>query len=542
MSDIILFKAKKVITMDPNRPTATHIAVKGDRILAVGGADCADQWGDVTNDLSLSDLILTPGFVEGHAHMMAGAIWDFAYAGYHDRIDPDGKLWSGKGDLNSVIGDLSEYEKTLPEDQPLVGWGLDPIFLQDERLSRKHLDQISETRPIAVLFSNFHLMCVNSKTLEVVGYSNETNAEGVIKDDAGHPTGELQEMAAMFPVMRRLGIDFRSLSQTEPAIRSYAKVCQRAGVTTVTDLFSTLTDDDVTTLTRITGEAQFPVRIVPALAAVGAAPPEIAQFALKLRSMSTDKLRLGAVKLMTDGSIQGWTARVKWPGYVGGQPNGLWNTPPELIYELVEEMQRAGIQMHIHVNGDEASDVSIGAIEAASRKHPWTEARHVLQHCQMMGVDQFKRCANMGICTNIFANHIWYFGDQHAALTIGNDRAERMDAVRAALDAGVNVAIHSDAPVTPMGPLFTAWCAVTRQTMSGRVLGAEQCISVEEALHAITLGAAYTLKLDHDIGSIEAGKIADFAILAQDPTEGDGSALKDIDVKGTVSSGVVHLI
>ena len=345
----------------------------------------------------------------------------------------------------------------------------------------------------------------------------------------------------MFPVMRRLGIDFRSLSQTEPAIRSYAKVCQRAGVTTVTDLFSTLTDDDVTTLTRITGEAQFPVRIVPALAAVGAAPPEIAQFALKLRSMSTDKLRLGAVKLMTDGSIQGWTARVKWPGYVGGQPNGLWNTPPELIYELVEEMQRAGIQMHIHVNGDEASDVSIDAIEAASRKHPWTEARHVLQHCQMMGVDQFKRCANMGICTNIFANHIWYFGDQHAALTIGNDRAERMDAVRAALDAGVNVAIHSDAPVTPMGPLFTAWCAVTRQTMSGRVLGAEQCISVEEALHAITLGAAYTLKLDHDIGSIEAGKIADFAILAQDPTEGDGSALKDIDVKGTVSSGVVHL-
>ena len=88
---------------------------------------------------------------------------------------------------------------------------------------------------------------------------------------------------------------------------------------------------------------------------------------------------------MTDGSIQGWTARVKWPGYVGGQPNGLWNTPPELIYELVEEMQRAGVQMHIHVNGDEASDVSIDAIEAASRKHPWPEARHVLQHCQMMG-------------------------------------------------------------------------------------------------------------------------------------------------------------
>lgn len=542
MQKITVFSAKKIITMDPNRPSATHFAVLGDRILAVGGADCADQWGDVTHDGSLSDFILTPGFVEGHAHMMAGAIWDYAYAGYHDRIDPEGNLWAGKCDLASVIGDLSNYEKTLPDGQPLVGWGLDPILLQDERLSRKHLDQISSTRPIAIIFSNFHLMCVNSKALELIGYSHETNAEGVIKDDAGQPTGELQEMAAMFPVMRRLGIDFRSLSQTEPAIRSYAKVCQRAGVTTVTDLFSTLTDDDVKTLTRVTGEDTFPVRIVPALAAFGAAPSEIAQFAVKLKSMSTDKLRLGAVKLMTDGSIQGWTARVKWPGYVGGQPNGLWNTPPELIYELVEAMQRAGVQMHIHVNGDEASDVSIDAIEAASRKYPWPEARHVLQHCQMMWVDQFKRCANMGICTNIFANHIWYFGDQHAALTIGNDRAERMDAVRSALDAGVNVAIHSDAPVTPMGPLFTAWCAVSRQTMSGRVLGKEQCISVEEALHAITLGAAYTLKLDRDIGSIETGKIADFAILAQDPTQGDGNALRDIEVKGTVSSGVVHLL
>ena len=110
MAGIIIYKTKKVLTMDSNRPTATHIAVMGDRILAVGGANCADQWGNVTHDDSLSDFIVTPGFVEGHAHMMAGAIWDFAYAGYHDRIDPDGKLWSGKGDLNTVIGDLSDCD------------------------------------------------------------------------------------------------------------------------------------------------------------------------------------------------------------------------------------------------------------------------------------------------------------------------------------------------------------------------------------------------------------------------------------------------
>ena len=201
-----------------------------------------------------------------------------------------------------------------------------------------------------------------------------------------------------------------------------------------------------------------------------------------------------------------------------GTPNGIWNTAPEQIFALCEVMQREGVQMHIHVNGDEASEVSLNALETAIRKHPWQGHRHVLQHCQMMGVDQFRRSADLGVCVNIFANHIWYFGDQHAALTIGEERASRMDACRGALDNGVAMTIHSDAPVTPLGPLFTAWCAVNRQTMTGRTLGPAQRISVHEALHAITLGAAYTLKLDAEIGSVEVGKHADFAVLGEDPT------------------------
>ncbi|MGB4787701.1 MAG: amidohydrolase, partial [Lentibacter algarum] len=526
MSQITVFAAREIITMDPNRPRASHVAVQDGHILAVGGKDCAAQWGDVVYDDSLKDSVLMPGFVEGHAHMMAGAMWQYAYAGYHDRIDPDGKLWPGMQTIDAVVESLSAAEATLPEDKALVGWGFDPIFLRSERLSRKHLDQISATRPIAIMFSNFHLMCVNSVALEMAGYDAQTNVEGVLRGPDGSLSGELQEMAAMFPVMRRLGIDFRGLSQTEDAIRSYGQVCTRAGVTTATDLFATIEADDLGTLVSVTGEASFPIRLVPTLGAIGGSPEEIAQKALKLKEHSHEKLRLGAVKLMTDGSIQGWTARVKWPGYVGGQPNGIWNTPPETIFALCEEMQKQGIQMHIHTNGDEASEVSIAAIEAAGRKHPWPSARHVLQHCQMMGRDQFRKCADMGICTNIFSNHIWYFGDQHAELTIGEERAMRMDAARAALDEGVRVAIHSDAPVTPMGPLFTAWCAVARETMSGRVLGEAQRITTEEALYAITLGAAYTLKLDHEIGSIEAGKRADFAVLGHDPTQ--AAALKDV--------------
>jgi predicted amidohydrolase YtcJ len=541
MSEIAVFAAKKIITMDPSNPVATHVAVRDGKILAVGDSTCADAWGPVRHDESLADAILMPGFVEGHAHMMAGAMWNFAYAGFHDRIDPKGKLHKGMTDIGSVIASLRDYEKELEDGAPLVGWGFDPIFLPTERLNRKHLDAISPDRPIAVMFSNFHLLCANSKALEMAGLTRDTNLEGVVKGADGEPTGELQEMAAMFPVMRRLGIDFRGLSQTEQAIRSYADVARLAGVTTVTDLYSGMEDEDLATMLKVTGEPGFGLRIVPALGATGAVPEDLAARALALKSKSTDKLRLGAVKLMTDGSIQGWTARVKWPLYVGGQPNGIWNTPPETIFALCEAMQKHGVQMHIHVNGDEASSVSLDALEAAARKHPWPGARHVLQHCQMMGPDQFRRCADMGVCTNIFSNHIWYFGDQHVALTIGKDRAERMDAARSALDCGVHVALHSDAPVTPLGPLFTAWCAVNRQTMSGKTLGTEQRITVEEALYAITLGAAFTLKLDSEIGSIETGKIADFAVLAQDPTAVEPMKLKDIPILGTVSGGSLHL-
>lgn len=542
MSDIRVYSAKKILTMDPRRPEGTHVAVQNGRILAVGGADCADGWGPIVRDDRFAEAVLMPGLVEGHAHLMAGAMWRYAYAGYHDRIDPDGKLWPGLTDIGAVIAGLKDYEANLPEDEPLVGWGFDPIFLTTERLSRQHLDQISDTRPIAVMFSNFHLMCVNSKALELAGYTRETNAEGVVKDAAGEPTGELQEMAAMYPLMRRLGIDFRGLSQSRDSLLAFGEVCKRAGVTTVTDLYATIEEEDLGALKAVTSAGDYPVRIVPAIGTAGSVPEEAAQYALRLGGHSTDKLRLGAVKLMTDGSIQGWTARVRWPGYVGGQSNGLWNTPPEQIFALCEAMQAAGVQMHIHVNGDEAAEVSLAALEAAAQKHPWPGARHVLQHCQMMDGGLFRKATDLGVCCNIFSNHIWYFGDQHVAHTLGQNRAERMDAVRTALDEGVKVAIHSDAPVTPLAPLFTAWCAVNRQTMSGRVLGPEECISVPEALYAITMGAAYTLRLDSEIGSIEPGKIADFAVLGDDPSAVDPAALKDVPVLGTVSGGQVHML
>jgi len=145
--------------------------------------------------------------------------------------------------------------------------------------------------------------------------------------------------------------------------------------------------------------------------------------------------------------------------------------------------------------------------------------------------------AKLNVCVNHFANHHFYWGDQHYNITVGPERAERMNACRTALDNNIPLAIHSDAPVTPLSPLFTAWCAVNRVTHSGRIQGEHEKITVQEALYAITLGAAYTLNIDDEVGSIEVGKYADFAVLEEDPTAVPAMKIKDIGVWGTVQGG-----
>lgn len=540
MTDTVVYRASKVITMDPNRPEATHVAVREGRILAVGGDEITAAAGIKVDD-RFARAVLMPGFVEGHAHMMAGAMWRYCYIGYQDRVDPDGRLWKGVGDIGSAIATLKKAERDLAPGKPLVAWGFDPIFLPTERLNNTHLDAVSAERPIAVIHSNFHLMTVNSPALAMAGYDRNCEAEGVARGPDGDPNGELQEMAAMFPVMRRLGIDLRALARKPESMRAFAKTAMRVGVTTSADLLSELAEEDVDALLGVAAEEDFALRIVSVLSGMSGTPEQVAERAAALARRSSENLRIGAVKIVTDGSIQGYTARLKWPGYITGHPNGIWNVPPSQLAALVDTLHAAGIQMHIHVNGDEASEVALDALDRAIRKHGGGDHRHTLQHCQMAGEDQFRRMAALGLCVNLFANHIWYFGDQHWRLTIGPDRALRMNACRSALDHGVPLAIHSDAPVTPMGPLFTAWCAVNRKTPSGRTLGENQRIGVGEALHAITIGAAHTLRLDHEIGSIETGKKADFAILGGDPTTVGGMALKDVEILGTVQGGRVFM-
>ena len=534
-----IYSARKIITMNPSRPLASHVAVRDGRIVGAGTVDELAGFGAYELDERFAGKVLMPGLVEAHCHVMEGAFWRFVYCGYSDRRSPDGKIWAGLKSIDDVVARLRGAEAQIGDaEAPLAGWGLDAIYFGARRLDRHDLDRVSTQRPIGVLNASCHILNVNTKALERAGLLRPgINHPGVPLAADGLPAGELRGHDAMGPANPHVGFDRASLACDEQGFRQFARQCVRSGVTTATDLAGLLPQEAVDMMLRVTGEPDFPVRIVAMRKLQKIGVPDLIARAIELSPMSTDRLRLGSVKMVVDGSIQGFTARLRWPGYYNGAPNGLWYLPPEHIGELYRSALEHGIQVHTHTNGDQATELALDCIEDALRLHPAPDHRLTMQHCQLADGALFRRMRALGLCVNLFSNHIFYWGDEHYAQTVGPERAERMNACATALAHGVPTAIHSDAPITPLGPLFTAWCAVNRKTASGRTLGERECIGVDAALRAITLGAAYTLKLDGEIGSIECGKRADFAVLEDDPTEIGADRLRDVRVWGTVQDG-----
>ncbi len=536
-----VFSARKIVTMNPSRPAATHVAVRDGRIVAVGSQAELAGLADAKMDDRFSDKVLLPGFVEGHSHIMEGMMWSLPYVGAGDRRSPEGRLVSGVRDIDAIVARLKEAEAAIEDpNAPLFAWGFDPLHIGGRMLARQDLDRVSTTRPIMVIHASFHISNVNTLVLERTELLRGTNISGVVNGEDGLASGELQGIAARFRVFRSLGGNPLSGSLTLADVDRYAASACVQGVTTITDLHNDLVDSTIELYRMATRRPDFGVRLVPALASVSHTPEQAIAKIASLRETNNDKLHYGIVKLVVDGSIQGFTARLRWPGYHNGAPNGLWYIAPEELPRLVEAYHKAGIQLHIHTNGDEATELALDAIEAAQTATPRPDHRHTLQHCQMADAALFRRMKALGVCANLFSNHLYYWGDAHYELTMGPERAARLDATGTAQRIGVPFAIHSDAPVTPLGPLFTAWCAVNRVSSSGRMLGREtEALTVEQALAAVTIGAAYTLKLDGMVGSVECGKYADFAVLEDDPLTVAPDKLKDISVWGTVVGGLV---
>ncbi len=532
---ITAYPARVVHTMNPSQPHGECLAVADGRVLGVGPLDEIRRFGQVEIDERYADKVLVPGFVEGHSHALEGYVWDHLYLGYFDKLDPDGKRWEGLKTPDAIRERLAAHIHDGPADKPLIAWGFDPVYFEGERIDKRLLDSVSSERPIIIMHASLHVMTVNSAVIRQAALADK-DVEGLIRGPDGLPNGELQEIPAMHLVFDAMNFDLFSDASTVRALNRYAQAARREGITTIVDLLNPMDETAITALREATGQDDYPVRLFPALNALAWDPQQGGEQVRAAMAHNHDRLQFGIVKLVTDGAIQNFTARLLWPGYLDGPENGVWNAPPQTFHDMVQHYHQAGLQMHIHTNGDEAVGMILDALDEALALWPRADHRHTLQHVQLIRQDQLRRVARLGACLNIFANHIYYWGDIHRTRTLGFDRCQRLEPTASADRMGIPFGIHCDAPVTPLSPLFTAWCATTRQTASGVVLGEAEKISRARALEAITLGAAYTLRMDHRIGSLEPGKLADVTVLDEDPLETE-TPLKDIRVHATLLSG-----
>ena len=533
---IVIYRAREIVTLDKNCPIATAIAVKDERIFSVGTFE--DVLENLSNysfevDNRYENLVIVPGFIEAHGHVFSeGMLTGLVWTGRDDRLRPDGTMSKGSATIDEVVERLKSSAGNY--EGAIAGYGFDPVFFDGRALLRHDLDKVSTNKGVVVMNASGHLAYANSKQMEICGVDENTDVPGVMKDANGIPTGEFHEEAMS------LVLDRVKMVNGDPAQLALAggELLRRVGVTTGSDISMVTAGPAFEAFKATVSSDDFPARVTysPKITDMTRRMSEDEVFAIvsKLKSESNERFTFGPLKWVSDGSIQGFTGKLNWPGYCGGDDHGQLLLDEDTLIKQLTPYHNAGFQIAVHTNGDEAIDTVIGAFEKILNTSPRYDHRHRLEHFQMASPAAIKKMAALNLCANIFSNHIYYWGDTHRTKTMGPDKARRMDAAASAIEAGIQISIHSDHPVTPVNPLFTMWCAVNRVTRSGFVLGPAERISPLQALTAMTLGSAYLMNRDDMLGSLEVGKWADFTVLAENPLSVAPMAIKDIEVVGTV--------
>ena len=511
-----IFVGGAVLTVDETRPVARGVAVAAGRIVEVGAEDeIRALAGPETRVVELAGRALVPGFVDSHSHLVLASQTLAFMADLN--APPIGRVHT----VEQALAALRAQAERTPPGQWIVGMGYDDTLLAERRhLDRRDLDLVSRQRPVLAIHVSGHFYAANSAALELAGIDADTPDPegGVIRrdPDSGKPDGVLEEIAAALPLLVRMPA--RPREARLEALERMAHVYASRGVTTAQDGAAGLeTIGDLQALVRTGG---MPIRVV-ALPTADAVEPLLAGELADPR-IPGERLTLGPVKLVADGSIQGFTGYLSRPYHTPFQGDPDYRGYPTLsgdaLAASVARLHAAGLQLAIHGNGDAAIDAILTALEAALHQTPHPDPRLVVIHAQMAREDQLDQMLRLGATPSFFALHTYYWGDRHRDVFIGPERARRISPARSARERELRFSIHTDAPVVPMDVLKLMATAIDRRTTSGEVLGPEQRLTPDEALRAVTLDAAWQYRLEDSRGSIEPGKLADLVVLSADPS------------------------
>lgn len=530
-----------VITMDSRNTNAEAVAVKENKIVAVGSAASIQELiGPRTQKVDLGGKTLLPGLNEPHNHFgMYGAR---TLSSVPLQSPPVGTI----NNMKELIEGLRERANRTPRGQWVYGRGYDDTLLAENRHpTRFDLDQASPDHPLLIVHISGHLSVANTKALEMAGISRNTAQPtgGVIRKDprTGEPDGVLEEMPAQYLVARLLPP--LTMEQRLKGMIAASEDYLRAGVTSCSDAGVNFPGvgscEEIVAYQKAVNQGSLPLRITMMIGADFLLGAE-GRNPCFLTGFGNDRLKIGPAKIIVDGSIQGYTGWLAKPYYVPfkGEKDyrGYPVTPPDRLNKLIVEAHQAGFQIAAHGNGDAAIDAILHAYQLAQKEYPRPDARHRIEHCQTVREDQLDSMADLGITPSFFVSHTFYWGDRHKTIFLGPERAKRISPLKSALKRGIKFTIHSDCPVTPVSPLFCVFAAVNRVTTGGDVLGPEFRLTPEEALRAVTIDAAWQTFDEKIKGSIEPGKLADFTILSENPITVSPEKIKDIKVEEVIIS------
>jgi predicted amidohydrolase YtcJ len=481
-----------LITLQDGRPHATAMAVRGDRIVLVGDdRDVAPLAGPQTRRIDLAGRTVTPGFIDSHLHLF----W------YGRQLLRDADL-VGSRDIDDVLDRLSRIAATH-DDGWIQGHGFDQDKLRERRFpTRADLDRVSATRPILISRICGHATVVNSAALALVTADERSGGDA---ESGLYTEGDSSPFYRRIPPLDE--------TEMEEAVLAAARVALRTGITSVQTMLDA--PEQMIAYSRLRRAGKLPIRVT-------GMPPHSAIDALHAHGVNStfgdDSLRFGALKLFSDGSLGAQTAWLAEPYTDKLDTRGTRIYDPEELKSKARAAHEKGFQLAIHAIGDQALRETLDAIEFALAGADNAVHHHRVEHASLAAPDCLERMARLKIVAAVQPQFVT--SDTWTPDRVGPARTPWVYPFRSMLRAGVPIALGSDCPVERLDAFQCLASAVGRHAWSP-----EDTLSADEAIRAYCLGSAYAGHAEDRVGSLEAGKLADFDVLSDDPMRLDASRI-----------------
>ncbi|OWS69390.1 hypothetical protein CBI30_10000 [Polynucleobacter aenigmaticus] len=532
-----IFYGGDIVTMNQAQPKAEAVAIQDGKIIGVGSfTNLKKLQGEGTKLINLNGQTLMPGMVEPHVHIMGTAFSEEIFLNLSNFTMPHDTL-------DSLVAKLTAYSKNIKDGDWINAFGVDPSRTEPfmSELTADILDKVSTTKPIFILNQSMHIAYVNHKALEVAGLTDSSpDPKGgkFLKDSKGHLTGVVYEAPAFYLFLNKMPLPTQEV--IEQAIVKVGQRLVSKGVTTSAEI--TVggylgVDKEYALFNAMTRNGKLPVRVRGYMYS-SAYPSTNNSYK---PGQGDDSFKLIGVKIVADGSNQGLTGAMTKPyDFPAGTKNtGTLNFTEQELYDLAKPRFDEGWQISVHSNGDKSIEQTLNVFERLVIKPSDVKTRLRIEHFTVPTEAQIIRAAKLGVVPGFTIGHTDYWGEAFHDHLLGAERANRIDPSASLIKKGMHFAYHSDSPVSPIHPLKYASEGAARlwQVSPQKVLNANQKVSINNALKAVTIDAAYQLKMDDKVGSIEKGKYADFAIVDKNPMKTDAYKIRDIEVNETWING-----